>query len=118
MVPGTVNQYGYEMTAGLVPVFRSVLKDTIRKQPNKSSGHQLFNTIKNTPGVKASELKWTGADDFMKENPKASKDELLEYLMKNEFKVVETDFGANKYSAMFDELDENIYDFDSDDIQR
>ena len=37
--------------------------------------------------------------------------------MKNEFKVVETDFGANKYSSMFDELDENIYDFDSDDIE-
>ena len=32
MVPGTVNQYGYEMTAGLAPVFRSDLKEIKNSQ--------------------------------------------------------------------------------------
>ena len=117
MIPGTVNQYGFELTAGAVPVFKSILKEVASKQSDKVSGQQLFNTIKNTPGVKASELKWTGADDFMKENPNATKDELREYLRTNEFNVVETDFGANRYSAMFDELEQNIYDMDSDEVE-
>ena len=117
MIPGTVNQYGFELTAGAVPVFKSILKEVASKQSKKASGQQLFNTIKNTPGVKTSELKWTGADDFMKSNPTATKEDLLDYLNENEFKVVETDFGANRYSAMFDELEENIYEMDSDEVE-
>ena len=116
MVPGTVNEYGYELTAAGVPAFKSILKEVVTNQSKKASGNQLFNTIKNTPGVKAAELKWTGADDFMKSNPNATKKELLDYLNENEFKVVETDFGANKYSAMFEELEDVSFDLDSDDV--
>ena len=54
MIPGTVNEYGFEKTAGLglTPVFKSILKETAKKIPNKGSGQQILGQITNTPGVK------------------------------------------------------------------
>ena len=89
MVPGTVNEYGFEKTAGIVPVFKSMLKETAKKLPNKGSGEQILNTLKNTPGVKQQELKWSGLDDFLKEKKTATKEEVKEYLEKNSLDVSE-----------------------------
>ena len=54
-------------SGGFGPVFFSMLRKAAEKIPNKASGQQMFNTIKNTQGVKQSELKWTGLDDFLKD---------------------------------------------------
>jgi len=89
IIPGTVNEYGFEKTSSLVPVFKSILKETAKKLPNKGSGEQIFNTLKNTPGLKQQELKWSGLDDFLKNKKTATRDEVKEYLEKNSLDVSE-----------------------------
>jgi len=76
-------------SAGLGPVFKSILKEAAKKIPNKGSGEQIFNTLKNTPGVKQQELKWSGLDDFLKNKKTATKEEVKEYLENNSLDVSE-----------------------------
>ena len=111
IIPGTVNEYGFEKTSSLVPVFKSVLKETAKKLPNKGSGEQILNTLKNTPGLKQQELKWSGLDDFLKEKKTATKDEVKEYLENNSLDVSEVKFSkaAKKPNA---ELQRTIDDFE------
>ena len=94
IIPGTVNEYGFEKTSSLVPIFKSVLKETTKKLPNKGSGEQILNTLKNTPGVKQQELKWSGLDDFLKEKKTATKDEVKEFLNLNSLDIEEVRFGG------------------------
>ncbi|MDC0531959.1 hypothetical protein OAO03_02060 [Candidatus Pelagibacter ubique] len=95
IIPGTVNEYGFEKTSSLVPVFKSVLKETAKKLPNKGSGEQIFNTLKNTPGLKQQELKWSGLDDFLKEKKTVTKQEVKEYLENNTLDIEEVKFGGD-----------------------
>ena len=95
IIPGTVNEYGFEKTSSLVPIFKSVLKETAKNLPNKGSGEQILNTLKNTPGVKQQELKWSGLDDFLKEKKTATKEEVKEYLENNSLDVSEVKFGSD-----------------------
>ena len=88
-IPGTVNEYGFEKTASLAPVFRSVLKETAKNLPNKGSGQQIFNTLKNTPGLKQQELKWSGLDEFLQNKKSVTKEEVKEYLENNSLDVAE-----------------------------
>ena len=62
------------------PMFKSAVVDAADKIPTVGSGDQIFNTIKNTPGVKANELKWMDLEGFLKNKNKVSKDEVLEYI--------------------------------------
>jgi len=94
IIPGTVNEYGFEKTSSLVPVFKSVLKETAKKLPNKGSGEQILNTLKNTPGLKQQELKWSGLDDFLKDKKTATKDEVKEFLNLNSLDIEEVRFGG------------------------
>ena len=94
IIPGTVNEYGFEKTSSLVPVFKSILKENVKKLPNKGSGEQILNTLKNTPGVKQQELKWSGLDDFLKEKKTATKDEVKEFLNLNSLDIEEVKFGG------------------------
>jgi hypothetical protein len=94
IIPGTVNEYGFEKTSSLVPILKSVLKETTKKLPNKGSGEQILNTLKNTPGVKQQELKWSGLDDFLKEKKTATKDEVKEFLNLNSLDIEEVRFGG------------------------
>ena len=94
IIPGTVNEYGFEKTSSLVPVFKSILKETAKKLPNKGSGEQIFNTLKNTPGLKQQELKWSGLDDFLKEKKTVTKDEVKKFLNLNSLDIEEIEFGG------------------------
>ncbi len=118
IIPGTVNEYGFEKTSSLVPVFKSVLKETAKKLPNKGSGEQIFNTLKNTPGLKQQELKWSGLDDFLKEKKTVTKEEVKEYLENNTLDVSEiqksnrtppadVDF-ENQLQSELDKIDSDI----------
>lgn len=121
IIPGTVNEYGFEKTSSLVPVFRSVLKETAKKLPNKGSGEQILNTLKNTPGLKQQELKWSGLDDFLKNKKTATRDEVKEYLENNSLDVSEIQRPRKRTAAEGEaelkleskmlELDENIEKF-------
>lgn len=82
----TDNMYA---SAGFGPVFFSMVREAAKKIPNKGSGQQLFNTIKNTKGVKETELKWTGLDDFLKDKKSVTKQEIQEYLQNNTLDVAE-----------------------------
>ena len=95
IIPGTVNEYGFEKTSSLVPVFKSILKETAKNLPNKGSGEQILNTLKNTPGVKQQELKWSGLDDFLKEKKTATKEEVKQYLENNSLDIEEVKFGSD-----------------------
>ena len=109
IIPGTVNEYGFEKTSSLVPIFKSVLKETAKKLPNKGSGEQILNTLKNTPGVKQQELKWSGLDDFLKEKKTATNDEVKEFLNLNSLDIEEVQFGGptSKVSAKLADEVEN-----------
>mgnify|MGYP003119816747 CR=1 FL=1 len=95
IIPGTVNEFGFEKTSSLVPVFKSVLKETAKKLPNKGSGEQIFNTLKNTPGLKQQELKWSGLDDFLKEKKTVTKEEVKQYLENNALDIEEVNFSKS-----------------------
>jgi hypothetical protein len=88
-----------------VPVFKSAVIDATTKLPNKGSGEQIFKTISNTPGVKASELKWIGIEDFLKNKKNITKQEVVDFIEANRIDVTEVlkpkagkDFGM--YSDM------------------
>ena len=108
-------------SAGLGPVFRSILKKAAEKIPNKGSGEQIFNTLKNTPGVKQQELKWSGLDDFLKGKKNVTKEEIQDYLKNNTLDVAEvqkpkpvTKADAEKdllLESKLNELDLNIQKF-------
>jgi len=71
------------------PVFKSAVVDAADKIPTVASGDQIFNTIKNTSGVKANELKWMDLEGFLKGKNKVSKEEVLEYINANKIDVTE-----------------------------
>ena len=79
-------------SAGLGPVFRSILKETAKKLPAKGNGEQFLGQLKNTPGLKQQELKWSGLDDFLKGKKNVTKEEVKDYLEKNTLDVSEVTF--------------------------
>ena len=51
-----------------LPIFKSAVKASVEKLPNKGTGIQMLNTLKNMEGVKSSEMKWIGLDNFLTNN--------------------------------------------------
>ena len=43
-----------------LPIFKSAVKASVEKLPNKGTGIQMVNTLKNIEGVKSSEMIWIG----------------------------------------------------------
>ena len=76
------------------PVFKSSVIDTVEKKITKGPGQQVFNTIKNTPGVKESELKWMGLENYLKDKKNVTQEEVLEFINANKLDVNEKRFGA------------------------
>ena len=82
-----------------VPVFKSAVKETVEQKITKGSGNQIYNTIKNTPGVKESELKWIGLESFLKDKKNVSQEEILNFIEANRIDVGEKRFGAAERQA-------------------
>jgi len=76
------------------PIFKSAVIDAAEKKITKGPGQQVFNTIKNTPGVKESELKWMGLENFLKDKKNVTQEEVLEFINANKLDVNERRFGA------------------------
>jgi len=76
------------------PVFKSAVKETVEQKITKGPGDQIYNTIKNTPGVKESELKWIGLESFLKDKKNVSQQEILDFIEANRIDVNERRFGA------------------------
>ena len=96
----------------LGPVFKSIVRETAEKLPNKGTGEQMFNQLKNTPGVKSSELKWTGLDEFLKGKKNVTKEEVQEYLKATSIDVAEVKF-SSKAEKPTKALQKVIDDFES-----
>lgn len=71
---------GSQVAFASTPKFYSTLEKAIdEKMPNKASSDQIRAMLKGN-GVKDDEIKWSGVDDYLKENPTATKDELQRFL--------------------------------------
>ena len=96
------------------PMFKSAVVDATDKIPAFASGDQIYNTIKNTSGVKASELKWMDLEGFLKNKKKVSKGEVLEYINANKIDVSEVKKGGdNKQVGLSTELRKTVDDYET-----
>ena len=59
-----------------LPIFKSNVVEAVNKIPNTGSGNQVLGQIKNIPGVKQSEIKWIGLDDFLQNKKSVTKKEV------------------------------------------
>jgi len=88
----------------IAPVFKSNVVEAVNKIPNKGSGDQILGQIKNIPGVKETELKWIGLDDFLKNKKSVTKQEVSEFVQSNRIDVNEVKFGGK--APKFEESNE------------
>jgi hypothetical protein len=95
------------------PMFKSAVVDAADKIPTVASGDQIFNTIKNTSGVKESELKWMDLEGFLKGKNKVSKEEVLEYINTNKIDVTETKFSSDAPVGLPNELRKIVDDYET-----
>jgi|DEB0MinimDraft_6_1074348.scaffolds.fasta_scaffold09237_2 hypothetical protein len=99
-----------------VPIFKSAVRDAAEKKITKGNADQIYNTIKNTPGVKEAELKWLDLEDNLKARSQMkkaplTKDEVLELIDGNKVDVSEVSFGGSA-SRLSDDLEQKILDFE------
>jgi len=99
-------------SAGMGPIFKSVLQSFAKKIPNKGSGQQILSTIKNAPGVKQTELKWTGLDDFLKDKKSVTKEEVGEFLDRTRIDIEEVTF-SGKTEKLSKELQDIIDNYET-----
>ena len=78
-----------ELAPKLAPIFKSTVIEAVEKIPNKAPGNQILGTIKNIPGVTQTEMKWIGLDDFLKDKPSVSKQEVSDFIQANKIDVTE-----------------------------
>jgi hypothetical protein len=95
------------------PMFKSAVVDAADNIPTVASGDQIFNTIKNTSGVKESELKWMDLEGFLKGKNKVSKEEVLEYINTNKIDVTETKFSSDAPVGLPNELRKIVDDYET-----
>lgn len=85
--------------------FYSVVEETVNNLPmEKGSGQQIFNTIKNSAGVKPEELKWLGLETFLKDKKTITKQEVLDHINANRLQVEEVDYTYDG-PVGYDEID-------------
>ena len=95
------------------PMFKSAVVDAADNIPTVASGDQIFNTIKNTSGVKESELKWMDLEGFLKGKNKVSKDEVLEYINTNKIDVTEVKLSKDGNSGLPKYLRQNVDEYET-----
>lgn len=70
--------------------FYSALEDTaLNLQRNKGTGQAFLNDLQKGANVKAEEIKWTGLDEFLKNKPNVTKQEVQDYIANNRVDVQE-----------------------------
>jgi hypothetical protein len=95
------------------PMFKSAVVDAADNIPTVASGDQIFNTIKNTSGVKESELKWMDLEGFLKGKNKVSKDEVLEYINTNKLDVLEVTMSSSSKKGLPDDFRQTIDEYET-----
>ena len=74
---------------------------------NKGTGQSFINDLMKAPDVKKEELVYTGLDDFLRDKPNVTKQEVQDFLANNrvDVKEVRKSDSANTYSAYGDDAD-------------
>jgi len=89
-------------------------------QRNKGSGQAFLNDLLKAENVKKDELQWMGVDDFLKEKPNVTKQEVQDFIANNRVDVQERQLaGQGEKSAVFSEFnpDTNKYYVYSNDLR-
>lgn len=89
-------------------------------QRNKGSGQAFLNDLLKAENVKKDELQWMGLDDFLKEKPNVTKQEVQDFIANNRVDVQERQLaGQGEKSAVFSEFnpDTNKYYVYSNDLR-
>ena len=68
--------------------YSTTIQALVRVNMNKAPAEQWKKTLENM-GASNAEMKWMGIDDFFAENPKPTKQALMEFMEANQVKVVE-----------------------------
>jgi len=63
-------------------------------QRNKGSGQAFLNDLLKAENVKKDELQWMGVDDFLKEKPNVTKQEVQDFITNNRVDVQEVQLGS------------------------
>jgi hypothetical protein len=84
---------------------------------NKGTGQSFLNDLMKAPDVKKDELAWTGLDDFLKDKPNVTKQEVQDFIASNKIDLQEVRMGAPvaedpigiaKRKAIFDKYEPEI----------
>lgn len=89
-------------------------------QRNKGSGQAFLNDLLKAENVKKDELQWMGLDDYLKEKPNVTKQEVQDFIANNRVDVQERQLaGQGEKSAVFSEFnpDTNKYYVYSNDLR-
>ena len=72
------------------PAFYSQVERVIeQKMPNRASAEQIKGILSPVNGIKAEELNWLDIDSFLKDNPRPTKQEVLDFVRANNLQVEE-----------------------------
>ncbi len=86
-------------------------------QRNKGTGQSFLNDLMKAPDVKKDELSWIGLDDFLKDKPNVTKQEVQDFIGQNKVDLqevrlgespVEDPIGIAKRKAVFDKYEPEI----------
>jgi hypothetical protein len=77
------------------PLYSALQRGVDRLGLDKAPPGQWLSTIRNMPGVKAEEVRWSGVEDWLKQQPKSvTRADVLDYLRANALDVREVVRGA------------------------
>ena len=76
---------------------------------NKGTGQSFINDLMKAPDVKKEELAYTGLDDFLRDKPNVTKQEVQDFLANNRVDVQEVTYGNQDFSKLPDLQLQNEY---------
>ncbi len=77
------------------PTFYSKAERIANNKVSTGSGDSILSTLRNN-GVKESEIKWMGLDDFLKGKPKVSKADVQQFIANNKIELKDVDLGGKR----------------------
>jgi len=69
---------------------------------NKGTGQSFINDLMKAPDVKKEELQFTGLDEFLRDKPNVTKQEVQDFLANNRVEVQEVTYGKQDFSKLPD----------------
>jgi len=70
---------------------------------NKGTGQSFLNDLMKAPDVKKDELSWIGLDDFLKDKPNVTKQEVQDFIASNKIDLQEVSYGKIDFTKLPDQ---------------